>query len=907
MKKKQADHAKEVETLTAKIRELEAVIQELAGSSDTHENGQSKLEDILENIQDGYYESDLSGNLTYINSSLTDMIGYSKEDVLNENFNRFLPEDHQKDIIPLFKSVQRTGTPIKTAAGTFLKKNGDICDLEFSISTRKNKLGEIIGYSGIARDITERLKTEKEEDYLRILNDSIINSMLDPIDIIDRNYKIVYQNNASVEKFGDGIGKRCYRFFSKRSSPCPHCRTMDTITENISIKRETDYRNMTWEILSFPILMPDGESHGALEVFRDVTERKQTTDAIQRSEEQWRSIFENSIDPFFTTDLEGNINTVNTAMDQLTGYSKSELQKMNYTDLMDSDMAERVKLHFKRLYRTKIPIQHKVYSIKNKFGDELIIEANVNIIREGDAIVGFQGSFKDITVSKLMEDALRESEERIRNIFETSADIIFVSDIGGKIIDINPAIETISGYSVNEMIGEHTIRFYKDPKQREQVIEELRQKGSVKNKEVLFLKKDGSVLDSLITIAPRLNKQGEMIGIQGTIKDITEKKWLEQQLVQAQKMEALGNLAGGIAHNFNNILVGVMGYAELLMNKKDENDPDYKAVKTIFEGTTRAAEMTRQLLNVARAGEHVARKIQPEHIIKNTLTLIKNIFDKNITITTHIQKDIKPIMCDQGQLEQCLLNLCINARDAMPTGGELIIEIDNRYIEEEYARSHLESKIGDYVVLTVSDTGIGMSPEVKQRIFEPFFTTKGDRGGTGMGLATLYGIIKNHDGFINVYSEEGVGTTFKLYIPVSEKQVEESLEVHPSSETLQGTETILLIDDEHHVLDTWGDLLEENGYVILTAEDGPRGVEIFQERTGDIDLVILDYIMPGMGGPAVIERLTEIDPDVKILVASGYSENGQAKKIMSDDTAGFIQKPATIKELLNKVRTVLDR
>ncbi|MBN1883378.1 MAG: PAS domain S-box protein, partial [Deltaproteobacteria bacterium] len=878
MKKKQIDHAKEIESLTKKISELEAVIQELTRPYDTLENGQSKLKDILKNIQEGYYETDLSGNMTYVNIPLTDMIGYRSDEILNENFRRFSPKKHHKGVVTAFNSVYRTGKPIKTLTGTFLKKNGDIRNFELSISPRKNRTGETIGFSGIVRDVSERLKAQKEISYLRELNDSIINSILDPLDIIDKNFKIVFQNDASVEQFGTGVGKRCYRFFSKRSSPCPNCETIHTITKKIPIKRETEYRGLVWEILSFPILMPDGETYGALEIFRDVTERKRATEAIKRSEERWKNLFDNSIDPFFTVDLKGNITAANTAMDQLTGYTKTELVRMRYTDLMDPDTAQRVKLHFNRLHRTGLPIQSKIYSIKNKFGDELIIEGNVNVIREGDEIVGFQGSFKDITVRKLMENALRESEERIRNIFETSADVIFVTNISGEIVDINPAIEAISGYSVKEMIGAYSHTFYKNPNQREELIEELKQKGYIKNKEMLFLKKDGSELEGLITIAPRLDSEGEILGIQGTIKDITEKKRLEQQLVQAQKMEALGNLAGGIAHNFNNILVGIMGYSEFLMKKKDENDSDYKAVKTIFESTIRAAEMTRQLLNIARAGEHTARKIQPEAIVKNTLPLIKNIFDKSISITTHIQKNIMPVIGDQGQLEQCLLNLCINARDAMPDGGELIIEIENRHIEEDYARSHLEARTGEYVVLTVSDTGCGMTPEVKQRIFEPFFTTKGDQGGTGMGLATLYGIIKNHEGFINVYSEEHVGTTFRLYLPISTEQVVEAPEeIVPV--TVRGTETILLIDDEPYVLEMWGDLLEENGYVVLTAEDGFRGVEIYRERAGDIDLVVLDYIMPGMGGDIVIEQLKGIDADVKILVASGYSENGQAKGI----------------------------
>jgi CheY-like chemotaxis protein len=263
-------------------------------------------------------------------------------------------------------------------------------------------------------------------------------------------------------------------------------------------------------------------------------------------------------------------------------------------------------------------------------------------------------------------------------------------------------------------------------------------------------------------------------------------------------------------------------------------------------------------------------------------------------------------MGDQGQLEQCFLNLCINARDAMPSGGELLIELENRHIEEGYSRSHLEAQTGDYVVLTVSDSGVGMTPEVQERIFEPFFTTKGDHGGTGMGLATLYGIVKNHKGFINVYSEKGVGTTFRLYLPVSMKRVAEPQPEY-IPETVRGTETILLIDDEHHVLDMWGDLLEENGYTILVAENGARGIAIYRERKDDIDLVILDYIMPVMGGGEVIERLKEIDADIKILVASGYSENGQAKGVLSGDTAGFLQKPATLHELLRKVRSILDR
>jgi len=763
--------------------------------------------------------------------------------------------------------------------------------------------------------------------------------------------------------------------------------------------------------------------------FRDISERKRFETDLKISNERWKSLFENSIDANFTTDLNGDITAANGSMEKILGYTKDELIHMNFRDIIDSGSVESAWRSFNKMFRTKKPVVNEVYTVRNKHGDVLMIEANANVIEENERIIGFQGSFRDITARKKAEDSLRESEEKyltlllnskegilvlqdeqvkffnpkvleitgydeheirklavfelvhpedleavanrykrtmsgenmvdpyvyriyrkgdelrwvkgtgvsitwdgkpadltflidvteqklaqealirseenLRNFFETSRDVLYISSIDGKIVEINNRAEDLSGYSRSELFEMSVIDLYKNPADRKRVMDMVINNGYVTDYEIEMLKKDGSIVHCLFTSTVRKDNEGTITGFQGSIQDVTEKKRIEQQLIHAQKMEALGNLAGGIAHNFNNILVGIMGYAEFLMHKKQEGDPDYKAVKTIFESTTRAADMTRQLLSVARAGEHVARRIQPESIVKNTLQLIKNLFDKNITINTHIQENIKPIIGDQGQLEQCLLNLCINARDAMTAGGELLIEVENRHIDEEDARSHLEAQTGDYVILSVSDTGIGMSPEVRKRIFEPFFTTKLDTGGTGMGLATLYGIIKNHNGFINVYSEENVGTTFKLYLPVSMKKVEKP-QPEEAPETTEGTETILLIDDEHHVLDMWGDLLGESGYTVMIADDGAQGVEMYREHQDEIDLVILDYIMPGMGGPDVIERLMEIDPDVKILIASGYSENGHVKGILNNDIVGFIQKPATMKEILSKVRTAID-
>jgi CheY-like chemotaxis protein len=380
--------------------------------------------------------------------------------------------------------------------------------------------------------------------------------------------------------------------------------------------------------------------------------------------------------------------------------------------------------------------------------------------------------------------------------------------------------------------------------------------------------------------------------------------------MQTQKMEAIGNLAGGIAHNFNNILMGIMGYAELLILKKKQGDRDYKAVKTIFEATHRAVELTTQLLNIARSGTHIPRKLNLNNIVKETLLLLSGSIDKTIKIETHYEDEIKPIKGDRGQLEQCLLNLCINAREAMADGGRIVIETQNMYLDENYVTNHIEARTGNYVMMSVSDTGAGIPAKTKERIFEPFFTTKSEKGGTGMGLATLYGIVKNHGGFVNVYSEEGKGSVFKLYFPVSpgvideeESLFEESLDETP----MGGTETVLIIDDEKYVLDIWADYLTDTGFTVLTAKNGEEGIGLFRERADEVDIVILDYIMPDISGSEVLKRLKEIKGDVKVLVASGYSKNGQAKEMMEGDADGFIQKPSTLSELIRRIRGILDR
>ncbi len=415
---------------------------------------------------------------------------------------------------------------------------------------------------------------------------------------------------------------------------------------------------------------------------------------------------------------------------------------------------------------------------------------------------------------------------------------------------------------------------------------------------------DERIVEGYINIIRKENKAN---GFQGTLRDITDKKRLEAQILQTQKMEAVASLAGGMAHNFNNILVGIMGYAEYLLAKKDKEDPDYKALTTIYEGTVRASELTRQLLNTARAGEYYPQEINLNDIIKKLLPLIQGTFDKSIEIKTDLAANLAPIEGDAGQLEQSLLNLAINARDAMSSDGVLTFKTKNQHLDERFVKNHLDAGEGDYVLLSVSDTGHGISPQIQGRIFEPFFTTKEDKGGTGMGLCSVYGIVKNHKGLITVASDVGKGATFTLYFPTGSEKVEETQWPVLKKRKGKKNELILLIDDEPVVREMWGDFLNTLGYRVITARDGKEGIGVFEQNRDQIDLVILDLIMPRLGGKETLIRIKEINPDIKVIITSGYTEYEKMREMLGKKTVGFIPKPSQLAEISLKIQEVLHK
>jgi PAS domain S-box-containing protein len=520
------------------------------------------------------------------------------------------------------------------------------------------------------------------------------------------------------------------------------------------------------------------------------------------------------------------------------------------------------------------------------------------------------GAHTDLTPQKRVEEALRESEERFRELFDSIADLIYTQDLDGRFLSANPALHNLFGYDYEEFLGRKASDFMKPelkPLFEKEYLEGLKKEGHYEGITGYF-RKDGKRI--YIEYRSKLvrPKKGSPY-ISGIGRDVTERilaekerKRLQTQLQQAQRMEALGTLAGGIAHNFNNALMGIQGRASLMMIDKDPSHPDLEHLKGIEEYVQNAAELTKDLLGFARGGKYEVRPTNMNELIKHENRLFGQT-KKEISMKGKYAKQLWTVEVDQGQMRQMLMNLYVNAWQAMPAGGMLYVQTENVTVDEAFAEP-IGVSPGRYVKIAVTDTGTGMDEETREKIFDPFFTTQEMGTGTGLGLASVYGIVKNHGGFINVYSEKGEGTAFHIYLPASEQEI--LAEEKPSREIITGEGTVLLVDDEEMILDVGKQLLEKVGYRVMVAKHGKEALAVYEKNKKDIDLVILDMIMPGMGGGEVFDRLKEIEPDIKVLLSSGYSINGRAQEILDRGCDGFIQKPFNLKALSRKIREVME-
>ena len=509
---------------------------------------------------------------------------------------------------------------------------------------------------------------------------------------------------------------------------------------------------------------------------------------------------------------------------------------------------------------------------------------------------------------KKAEKALRESEERYRTVLEANPDPIVVYDMEGKVIYLNPAFSETFGWNLQERRGKRMDVFVPEENwpETKTMIQRALAGESFSGFETWRYTKEGNSIPVSISAAIYRDRNGNPAGSVVSLRDISEQKQLEAQLQHARKLEAVGTLAGGIAHEFNNLLQVVQGYAELLLLRNKKEEQSCRELEEIIRAAKRGGDLSQQLLTFSRKVESKFDSFDLNFGLDRAIKLLSRTVPKMIEIEFHPGRGLKPINADASQVEQVLVNLALNAKDAMHDGGKLTFQTENVILGEEYCRRQAGVEPGEYVQLTVSDTGHGMDKEILERIFEPFFTTKGFGEGTGIGLAMTYGIVKNHGGHITCSSVPGVGTTFKIYFPALQYAAPPAKEEEP--ESLEGgTETILLVDDEEFILDLGKETLFRFGYTVLTAPDGRTALELYRKKQGQIDLVVLDMIMPGMSGRQCLEGLLRINPKAKVVISSGYSHLGPREESIKAGARGFIGKPYEMKQLLRVVRDVLDQ
>ncbi len=526
------------------------------------------------------------------------------------------------------------------------------------------------------------------------------------------------------------------------------------------------------------------------------------------------------------------------------------------------------------------------------------LEANQRELRETNTLL-----YREVQERQQAETALRETGERLRAILETNPNPIVIYSNEGVPEYVNKAFYETFGWSLEEL-KEQNLPFIPEALKEEalQKIDEVAHSEKVVKIESQRLTHQGKIIDVLISAAPIKGPLGDVAGMVVNYADISEVKQLKERLIQAQKMESIGTLAGGIAHNFNNVLMGIVGTTSLMLMQKDPSDPDHRHLTAIEQYSNNAAELTSALLAFARGGQYQIAPTNLNQLVQYETQLFGRT-KKELTISETYDKNLWNVEVDQGQMRQVVLNLYVNALQAMPGGGDLYVTTENLSIDETYI-TPFEVKPGRYVKVSITDTGVGMDEETKEKIFEPFFTTRTTGSGTGLGLASVYGIIKNHNGFINVYSEVGAGATFNIYIPASDKKVTAALPL--AKPIVKGAENILLVDDEEIIIDVGAEILKSLGYQVLEAKNGKEALSVYGKHKDDIDIVIMDMIMPGMGGLELYSKLKENNPAVKVLLSSGYSLNSQAREILNRGCNGFIQKPFNLDQMSQKLRKILD-
>ena len=627
---------------------------------------------------------------------------------------------------------------------------------------------------------------------------------------------------------------------------------------------------------------------------------------LVRREELFRLISENAADLIAVVDMQGNRIYNSHSYERVLGYSPEELKGSSSFEQIHPEDRERVKVAAVEARRTGVgrPME---YRIRHKDGTWRVMESTASVIRnsasEPEKLVIVN---RDVTERKLAEDALQRSESSFRSMIGDAPYGIFKANLAGKLLVVNPALEKMLGYgSQNELLTVNLATgIYRHPAEHQKTNDLFLQNQHIKDVEVEWKRKDGAFITVRCSGWTVKDESGTFIEI--FAEDVTERRVLERQLRMAQKMEAVGRLSGGIAHDFNNLLGVIIGYIQVLKRSLVPGQPSFEYAEEIEKAGQRAVTLTRQLLAFSRQ-----QVLEPVILNLNTLIsdmekMLPRLIGEDIQLNLILDASIGQVKADFGQIEQVVMNLAVNARDAMPDGGKLTIQTANVELDLVFAREHPGAIPGQYVMLAVKDTGTGIDPEIQAQIFEPFFTTKGRDQGTGLGLATVYGIVKQSNGYITVESEKGQGALFKIYL----RRIDQAVALKPGSTqaplTMRGSETVLLVEDAEPLRLLAHLFLKENGYQVLMAADGAEAQHVATQHPGSIHLLLTDVVMPGINGRVLAERLATQHPAMKVLYMSGYTDSFIAGHGVLEEGIHLLHKPFTEEVLMRKIRELLD-
>ena len=627
-------------------------------------------------------------------------------------------------------------------------------------------------------------------------------------------------------------------------------------------------------------------------------------------------IFNVAADAMLVIDKDFNVLRINATFSRLFGISREEATGKKCYAVLRGPRCETPDCALKRILSGQERLEYDVQKEREDGFKIHCIFTGIPIRNSEGDVIGIIEDFKDITERNQLQEKLEAAKTYAENIIANFLDTLIVTNPDGTIRTINQATLDLLEYKEEELIGKPVGMIFAEEEEEEEevkpfftgTLEELAKRGVLRNYELTYKTKSGRRIPMSFNASVMRDEKGEILGLVAGAKDIRKIKETEAQLRQAQKMEAVGQLAGGVAHDFNNLLTVIRGYAELALLSVPKDEGLYQNLNEIRKAGERAANLTRQLLLFSRRQLMEMTPLDLNRVIQGLSEMLGRLIGEDISLSTALGPEPCTVKGDPGSMEQVIMNLVVNARDAMPDGGKIFVRTENVAVDEEYCKTHRYARPGDFICLSVQDTGVGLDQSIIDRIFEPFFTTKGHGKGTGMGLSVVYGIVKHHQGWINVESSPGKGATFKVYLPALSVKTEEVQESPVPLKELRGRgERILLVEDDKSVRELTEEMLSKNGYIVFAAANAREAMDIFEKEGGDFDLIFCDVVLPDERGPRLADRFLKVKPGIGILFGSGYNGDKSDWRAIREGGYLFLQKPFSLPDLLKGVRETLKK